>query len=179
MQRRLMVSIIVTTVIAIGGLRVAHAAAGFSDASLNGTYLFTVSGNDSAMVNIPLPGSQPVIASLPVMEPMAFQGQLQADGAGGITGSGSFIHQTAQIVSSVGPTYAAQDSSCSVSISGTYSINSDGSGTMTLSPTGSCINASATFRVQLAARGVIGTLSLNNANPPQFATILTGTIAQK
>lgn len=50
--------------------------------------------------------------------------------------------------------YVIQGQSCNFTLTGTYSVNSDGTGTMNLIPNGSCITApSITFNLLLARKG--------------------------
>ncbi len=177
--------------LAVTGSKVIHAQPGFSNASLSGTYVFHFAGNGSSSISLPVPvasppAPQPVeAATFPITTPQGGVGEIQADGAGNITaGSGTFFSQhVMETVDGSGfPTFTVVDNSCDITVAGTYSINADGSGTMTLTPSGSCISpgGTITFNLRIAARGSIGVFASSTPNSGGgFATIVTGGFAKK
>lgn len=72
----------------------ANAQGGFSNASLNGTYVFKLNGHNSATVGIPglalvrqMPGSFTVVAqNFPILTPFGVVGTIVFDGGGNVTG---------------------------------------------------------------------------------------------
>jgi hypothetical protein len=190
----------------IGGLAVSaskgiHAQSSFSNASLSGTYVFHFAGNGSSSISLPVPFANltctpagcgscgaPVCvepANFPTLTPHGGVGEIQTDGAGNITaGSGTMFSQSVMETQVPGspPTFSVVDSSCDITVAGTYSINPDGSGTMTLAPSGSCISPgqTATFNLRIAGKGSVGVfVSIQPNSGGGFATIVSGSFAKK
>ena len=115
-----------------------------------------------------------------IQTPLQVEGDFVADGNGNITnGNGSVNRQT--LTTTTGATYTVVDNSCDFIFTGTYSINSTGTGILTISPVGGCIQGAVaiTFRVRLSNNGSAGILTLNAPNPGRFNTVLTGTLLKR
>ncbi|MGD1026148.1 hypothetical protein [Candidatus Binatus soli] len=111
----------------------------FSDASLNGTYSTRFSG----FWLIP----STTTGNPPSLSPIAGFGNLTADGTGNITGGTE--------------TFNAGGSVCTGTITGTYSVNPDGTGALTLTftstgPGSNCSSLSGTNDDDFAIRGMGG-----------------------
>lgn len=191
-MRRL--TVLLFALLVIGGLAVVgskaiHAQAGFSNASLSGTYVFHFAGTSSSPISIPVPVADPSFpvqpANFPIPTPQGGIGEIQADGAGNITaGSGTTFSQGLTETQAPGlpPSFSVVDKSCDTTFVGTYSINPDGSGTMTLTPSGSCHSPGKTFtfNLTLAGKGSVGVFFIVTPNSGGgFADILSGGFAKK
>jgi hypothetical protein len=80
--------------------------------------------------------------------------------------------------------WVIQDHSCNFTLTGSYSVNPDGTGTMNLTPTGSCITASnVTFNLLLAKKGVGGVFytTPSPSQPPgiTFGSFATGSFTKQ
>ncbi len=162
----------------------------FSNASLSGKYVFHYSGTAGDHVDIRIPldndGNQPPVIfsfmTVPVLTPTHGIGTFVADGGGNITSGAGFnfaerLNETNENDPSVPPSVAVVSRSCNVSsITGTYSINSDGTGTMTLSPVGpSCPGETVTLNLILGRRGGAGVFyTTPAADPGTFSGIVSG-----
>jgi hypothetical protein len=111
----------------------------FSDASVNGTYSTKFHGF------LLIPGATP--STPPALSPVAGFGTATADGMGNITGGSE--------------TFNAGGSVCTGAISGTYSVNADGTGTWTVTftstgPGANCASLSGTQDADFVIRGMGG-----------------------
>jgi hypothetical protein len=198
-------TVLLLAAFAIGGLGVVgskaiNAQPSFSDVSLSGDYAFHFGGNGSSNVSLPVAfqnltctptgcGScgAPVCiapANFPITTPRHGVGEFQADGAGNIAGSGTIFSQSLSETQVPGapPTFSVLDDSCGFTFSGTYLINPDGSGTMTLIPSGSCFSPGSTiaFSLKLAGKGTVGVFaSVTPDGGGGFAAIIAGGFAKK
>jgi hypothetical protein len=176
---------------------------GFSNASLSGTYVFHVTGNGGTALDVsvlaetgssglpPVPILTPFSYGFPVATPFFSAGRFVVDGNGNITsGTGVCFHEIAQTAAPAslinpnpsGPTYQAQGVAGSITnITGTYTVNSDGTGSMTLEVTSSCPNSdgvtssgpvSVPFSFILASKGKVGVLW-------SFSGATSGTLARQ
>lgn len=174
--------------LAIWGPKMIHADPGLSNASFSGSYVFHFSGNgghsfaaflmaNSFQQNPPVLNFQEV--QLPVPTPFAGIGELLADGNGNIVAgsNGTIVNQeltqTLQVV----------DHSCDMTFTGTYNVNSDGTGTMTLIPNGPCDlsgGAPIPFHIRMAKKGNEGVfISVTPGEAGNFSTIMSGSFARK
>jgi len=149
-------------------------------------------------IPIPLAVSVPLTtytAGFPALQPLSIRGTFIADGAGNITGGSGFLSSEKFIPQGAignseagvnpGGTYTVQDDSCNFTLTGTDSINSDGSGTITLRPVGSCIpaqvSAGASFNILLGRKGDGGIMNMTfSPGPPTaFSTFLSGSFIKQ
>lgn len=178
-RRNVFVALLVSLMFLLGFGATAHAQ--FTNASLLGTYAFQFTGTSGNHVELPVPdilGPGTHVASFPILVPRAGTGQVVADGAGTITsGNGVLFSQDITKVGDNPPTYPVVDNSCSVSITGTYSINVDGTGTMTLNIAGPC-GSPVTLNLILTGGGAGAVFYTTPApNPDAFSTVVSGTFA--
>jgi hypothetical protein len=181
-------AVLLVAALAFWGPKMIHADPGFSNASFSGTYVFHFSGNGGhSFAGLSLANSfqqnPPVLnfaqVQLPVPTPFAGIGELLADGMGHIaTGSnGTIINQELL------QTLDVVDHSCDMTFTGTYNINSDGTGTMTLIPNGPCDlsgGAPIPFRIRMAGKGNEGVfISVTPGEAGNFSTIMSGSFAKK
>lgn len=91
----------------------------------------------------------------PALQPLSITGTFTADGASNITGGSGFFSSQKYVPQGaidpnsgfrVGGTYRVEDNSCNFTLTGTYSINPDGSGTITLQPVGLCVTGTSVSR---------------------------------
>jgi hypothetical protein len=80
--------------------------------------------------------------------------------------------------------WVIQDHSCNFTVTGSYAVNPDGTGTMNLTPTGSCITApSITFNLLLAKKGQGGVFytTPTPSQPPglTFGSFATGSFTKQ
>lgn len=133
----------------------------------------------------------------PVLQPLSITGTFTADGAGNITGGGGFFFSQKYVPQGAidpstgfrfGGTYQVEDASCSFTLTGTYSINPDGSGTITLQPVGPCVaaqvSAGATFNILLGRKGNAGIMNMVFSIPPAappttFSTFMSGSFIKQ
>ncbi len=164
----------------------AQAQAGFSNASLSGTYVFHWAGTHGSQLNLGLVtglvNGVPVISnvSIPVTVPDNGIGEIQADGAGNIT-SGSAFGFSQFLTQSGGqpPVFTVLDNPCNSTITGTYSINPNGSGTITLASSGSCGNDTLMANLRITGRGNEGVFITVKPNPGTFSEVVSGNFAKK
>ena len=120
--------------------------------------------------------------TLPTLRPLSIAGQFVADGAGNITSGSGFAFRQ-HLSSTPGTTnFSVVDDSCNFNLTGTYSISSSGTGSMTLNPTG-CPNTHGAILTLLvgapdnkrsASESGIA-YSAVEPNPGSFSTFLNGT----
>lgn len=179
---------ILTVALAIWGARAIHAEPGFSNGSLAGSYVFHFSGNgghsfiglnlaDSFQQNPPVLNFQQVL--IPIPTPLAGMGEIIADGDGNILegSNGTIVNEE------LNQPFQVVDHSCDMTFTGTYSVNADGTGTLTLIPNGACDlshGAPINFRIRLTGKGDEGVLiSVTPGADGDFSTIMSGSFARK
>ena len=110
----------------------------YSNSSLNGTYALAMSAGEAANI----------------VAPVSFLGSITFDGKGNIT--------TGTITEAATP-YSGSTATCPVSVTGTYSLSTDATGTADLTLTGSIVSPSAS-----PSSGVIGNGNNCFAIPPSL-----------
>ena len=144
--------VVAITMVLLLSARVTGAEAGFSNASLNGTYAFRTSG-DSLFT---LPDE---VTSTPVF--LAAVGLFQFDGLGRLTGSVAVNATRSRSTPSgkYGGAYSSQIH-CNAKMVGTYTVDPAGTGTMTINftPQGgssTCGASTGLFDIVLVSRGLV------------------------
>jgi hypothetical protein len=189
-------TMLLCTLLLVGGLVVwasntTHAAPGFSNASLSGTYVFHMSGNRGhSFVRFPVvTQGNPAMAlvEFPLPVPFSAIGDMQADGAGHITvGNITIAAQDLAITPNPGggpiPTFVVVDASCTSTFTGTYSVGSDGTGTITIIPSDPCPAFSGKpkdLTLKLVNKGAEGVFMENRAHGDGgFNTIGSGSLTR-
>ena len=170
-------ALLVTAALAVWGSKAIRADSGFSNASLSGSYVFHFSGNGGHSFIGLFINSEEV--HIPIPTPSAGIGEIQADGYGNIvTGStGTIINQEMNLP------FTVVEHSCDMTFTGSYSVNPDGTGTMTLIPNGPCDlsgGAPINFRLRIDGKGNEGVfISETPGEPGDFSTIMSGSFARK
>lgn len=114
-------------------------AQSYSNSSLSGTYTVSMAAGDSAAI----------------VSPISFLGSMTFDGNGNIT-SGTIAEASTP--------FGGSTASCSVSVSGTYSLSSNATGIANLSLSGSIVSSSAS-----PSTGAIGSGNNCWAIPPSLS----------
>lgn len=180
--------LLATASLAVWGAKGIHADPGFSNGSFSGSYVFHFSGNgghsfvglnlaNSFQQNPPVLNFQQVLIPMPT--PFAGIGELLADGSGNILdgSNGTIINQE------MNQPFEVVDHSCDMTFTGSYSVNADGTGTMTLIPNGPCDLSHGVpipFRIRLSGKGNEGVfISVTPGEDSDFSTIMSGSFARK
>lgn len=169
-------ALLLTAALVVWGSKVIRADGGLSNANLAGTYVFHFSGNSGhSFITLFLNSEQ---VNIPAATPLAGIGEILADGNGNIvSGTGTIINQE------LNQPFIVVEHSCDMTFTGSYSVNADGTGTMTLIPNGPCDlsgGAPINFRLRLAGKGNEGVfISESPGEPGDFSTIMSGSFARK
>src|SRR5690242_16823333 len=125
-------ALLLTMALAVWGAKAIHAEPGFSNGSFSGAYVFHFSGSGGHSFIGLFVNSEEV--QIPIPTPFAGMGELRADGDGNIVSgsSGTIINEE------MNQPFTVVDHSCDMNFTGTYTVNQDGTGTMTLIPDGPC-----------------------------------------
>ncbi len=132
-------------------------------------------------VNFANPGPK---FSFPIMLPSSVAGQFMADGDGNIPSGSGFVFSQ-EFKTTDGANYTVEDKSCNFTLTGSFSVLSDGTGTLTITPVGPCISpqieaTGVSFNLLVGARGDSGVaFSAPVPDTGGFATFFAGNFTKQ